>query len=114
MHLELAIPALVPAREALQAAHDSARLASLELLVARGRIARSARQSFEHWLAQAFGLDPGVIDDGLGLRGGVAQLALIFGERSLRVLAQLLGLVELGLDPRRAPADLVLKWIPCS
>lgn len=58
MHLELAIPALVPAREALQAAHDSARLASLELLVARGRIARSARQSFEHWLAQAFGLGP--------------------------------------------------------
>src|SRR5258707_9833024 len=48
--------------------------------------------------ADALGLGFGLGDDRLCLFQRVALLALIFGERLLRVLAQALRLVELGLD----------------
>ncbi|MBI2753557.1 MAG: phosphoglycerate mutase [Betaproteobacteria bacterium] len=49
MHCELVVPALFAAREV-------ARLPALELLLARGRVAREQPLSLEPWLAQAFGL----------------------------------------------------------
>lgn len=57
MHLELVIPGLIPMQETLQAALDRLRPPTLELLVARGRVVRRARESFECWLAQALGLE---------------------------------------------------------
>ncbi len=57
MHVELVIPGLLPTQAALQAAFDRLRPPTLELLVARGRIARRPCESFERWLAQAFGLE---------------------------------------------------------
>jgi len=57
MHVELVIPGLIPTQEALQAAFDRLRPPTLELLVARGRVARRPRESFERWLAEAFGLE---------------------------------------------------------
>lgn len=57
MHVELVVPALFPAREALQNAFDESRLPTLELLVARGRVTHAPRERYEAWLVQAFGLD---------------------------------------------------------
>lgn len=64
MHLELAIPALIPAHEDLQAAFDRLRPPTLELLVARGRIEHRARTGFETWLAQSFGLETATLPAG--------------------------------------------------
>lgn len=64
MHVELVVPGLIPAREALQDAFDSARLATLELLVARGRVGYAEQQCFEAWLAQAFGLGDAALPAG--------------------------------------------------
>jgi len=57
MHVALVVPALFPTREALQDAFDELRLATLELLVARGRVTHEPRARFEAWLLQAFGRD---------------------------------------------------------
>jgi len=64
MHVELVIPGLVPTQDALQAAFDGLRPPTLELLFARGRIARRPRESLEAWLAEAFGLEVGALPAG--------------------------------------------------
>jgi len=64
VHVELVIPGLIPTQATLQTAFDSLRPPTLELLVARGRIARRARECFETWLAGAFGLDDDALPAG--------------------------------------------------
>jgi hypothetical protein len=64
MHLELAVPALIPAHEDLQEAFDRLRPPTLELLVARGRIEHRPHAGFEAWLAQSFGLDTAALPAG--------------------------------------------------
>jgi len=81
MHVELAIPGLIPTQEALQAAFDGLRPPTLELLVARGRIERRPRACLEDWLAQAFALEGGTLPAGAltaagedaGAEGGAAR-----------------------------------------
>lgn len=81
MHVELAIPGLIPAQEALQEAFDGLRPPTLELLFARGRIQRRARACLEDWLAQAFALEGGALPagaltaagEGAGAGSGAAQ-----------------------------------------
>jgi hypothetical protein len=51
MHLELVVPALLPAREL-----PPAPLPALELLLARGRRANGEAASLENWLGRGFGL----------------------------------------------------------
>jgi len=79
MHLELAVPALIPTHEDLQEAFDRLRPPTLELLVARGRIERQPRTDFEAWLAQSFGLGTDALPAGAlsaladGADAGTAQ-----------------------------------------
>ncbi|HXZ53183.1 MAG TPA: hypothetical protein VEH51_14405 [Burkholderiales bacterium] len=54
MHLELLVPGLLPAREALREALGGLRLPALEMLLARGRPDWSEALSSERWLAEAF------------------------------------------------------------
>lgn len=54
MHLELLVPALLPARESLREALGGLRLPALEMLLARGRPDWSQALSPERWLAEAF------------------------------------------------------------
>lgn len=65
MHVELVTPGLFPTREMLQEAIEGLRPPTLELLVARGRIDRRPRQSFEAWLADAFGLETDALPAGV-------------------------------------------------
>lgn len=60
MHCELAVPGLLA---------SGARPASLELLVARGRRAKTPPQSLERWLQQAFGLEGRLPAGALSLLG---------------------------------------------
>ena len=53
MHLELVVPALLPAQEL----PPIKRMPALELLLARGRGSKGTRGSLESWLCRAFGLD---------------------------------------------------------
>jgi hypothetical protein len=64
MHVELVIPGLIPTQATLQTAFDSLRPPTLELLVARGRIARRARECLEAWLSGAFGLEGAALPAG--------------------------------------------------
>src|SRR3546814_11306149 len=57
--------------------------------------------------AQQLGLVLGVGQQILGLLGGIALLALVFGQRLLRFLAQALGLVELGADALGAGVETI-------
>ena len=60
MHCELVVPGLLA---------SGSRLASLELLVARGRRSKAAPQSLERWLQQAFGLEGRLPAGALSLLG---------------------------------------------
>jgi hypothetical protein len=57
MHIELALPALLPEREALADALRGRRYPALERLLARGRSDRAETQSIEDWLAEGFGME---------------------------------------------------------
>src|SRR3546814_5231130 len=64
-------------------------------------------QIFGGLAAQQLGLVLGVGQQILGLLGGIALLALVFGQRLLRFLAQALGLVELGADALGAGVETI-------
>jgi hypothetical protein len=52
MHLEIVVPALLPAQE-----FPPVRMPALEILLARGRRSKGAPGGLESWLCRAFGLD---------------------------------------------------------